>query len=486
PSSLLIVGAGVFGLSTALALTRRPEFKHTTITVVDRSPEPGVFPSRDASSIDTSRIIRADYADPAYAALAAEAQEVWRQQGHPDDLGAQGRYSETGLLLVADESPSKDHGSGKKSGLDYVLDSYENVLSLTAAAGPSGRPLSAANKIQELPNPSAIRDTYGTGGCYGSYGYINRLSGWADAEASMDWLFRQVKATGRVTFINGTVTSLLHSPTTGAVTGVALNVDGGTTTSSSSSSSSTKLEADLTVLATGAWTPTLVNLTGRAIATGQALAYMDLTDAEQARLAHVPTLLNLSTGYFIITPGRNILKIARHAYGYLNPTPCSPSSPTSGSGSGSGSGIAGTTTISLPVTHLTQPSLSIPRAEQDAMRRALAEMVPWPELQARPFRTTRLCWYTDTPDGDFIIDYHPEHKGLFLATGGSGHGFKFLPVIGDKITDCILDRCPEAFRGKWALKKGSLDGAASAVWDGVSTEDGSRGGVPGLILSEEM
>jgi len=30
------------------------------------------------------------------------------------------------------------------------------------------------------------------------------------------------------------------------------------------------------------------------------------------------------------------------------------------------------------------------------------------------------------PTGDFIVSYHPEHEGLFLATGGSGHGFKFF------------------------------------------------------------
>lgn len=56
PKSILIVGSGVFGLATALALTQRPSFSSSTITVLDRSP----FPSPDGSSIDTSRIIRAD------------------------------------------------------------------------------------------------------------------------------------------------------------------------------------------------------------------------------------------------------------------------------------------------------------------------------------------------------------------------------------------------------------------------------------------
>lgn len=268
PSSILVVGAGVFGLSTALSLTTRPEFAHTTITVIDRSPEPGVFPARDASSIDTSRIIRADYSDPAYASLAAEAQDAWRARSHPDDLGAQGRYSETGLMLVADagEKPS----FGTKTGLDYVRHSWDNVRALHPSAPERA-------KIRELPTRVAIRSAYGTGGATGNWGYVNGLSGWADAEASMAWLYRRVAATGRVAFVNGTVASLVYGALGRRVYGVKL-ASGATWT------------ADLTILATGAWTPSLVpSLQGRAVATGQVLAYMKLTDDEQARLANVPS-----------------------------------------------------------------------------------------------------------------------------------------------------------------------------------------------------
>lgn len=448
PSSILIVGAGVFGLSTALSLARNPDLpKSTPITVLDRSPQPGVFPSRDASSIDTSRIIRADYADPAYAALAAEAQEIWRQ---PDGCGGDGRYNECGLIITTDDA------TRKASGVDYARSSWENVRAL-AADDPA---LSA--KIEELPSPAAIRDAYGTGGGNGKWGYINRRSGWADAEACMDWLHAQVRATGRVRFVNGTAASLVcstYNRRTPQVRGVRLT-DG------------SELQAGLTVLATGAWTPGLVDLSRRAVATGQVLAYVDLTDEEQAALAGRPTLLNLSTGYFIITPANKTLKVARHSYGYLNPT-----GPSSSSSTGS--------VVSAPATHLTSPpAQSIPPADEAALRAAMCEMVPLPGLRDRPFRETKLCWYTDTVDGDFIIDYHPDYRSLFLATGGSGHGFKFLPVIGDRIAATMFGRCPEAFRGKWAFRKGGSERAAA--WDKVVTEDGSRGGVPGLILREAM
>lgn len=452
PSSILIVGAGVFGLSTALSLARNPALpKSTTITVLDRSPQPGVFPSRDASSIDTSRIIRADYADPAYAALAAEAQEIWRR---PDGCGGEGRYNECGLIITTDDATRKSSGGGR-GGVDYARSSWENVRALAA-----GDPALSA-KIEELPSPAAIRAAYGTGGGNGAWGYINRRSGWADAEACMDWLHAQVRATGRVRFINGTAASLVcstYNRRTPQVRGVKLT-DG------------SELTADLTVLATGAWTPSLVDLSRRAVATGQVVAYVDLTDEEQAALEGIPTLLNLSTGYFIITPANKTLKVARHSYGYLNPTPTSPSPAAS--------------VTSAPATHLTNPPTThIPPADEAALRAAMCEMVPLPGLRDRPFRETKLCWYTDTVDGDFIIDYHPDYRSLFLATGGSGHGFKFLPVIGDRIAATMFGNCPETFRGKWSFRKDGSERAKS--WDKVVTADGSRGGVPGLILREEM
>jgi sarcosine oxidase/L-pipecolate oxidase len=51
--------------------------------------------------------------------------------------------------------------------------------------------------------------------------------------------------------------------------------------------------------------------------------------------------------------------------------------------------------------------------------------------------STRLCWYTDSYDNHFVIDFVPDKKGLMVATGGSGHGFKFLPNLGEHVVDRI-------------------------------------------------
>ncbi|KAL3420786.1 fructosyl-amino acid oxidase [Phlyctema vagabunda] len=429
PDSILIVGSGVFGLSTAYSLAQNPHYSSSTISVLDRSP----FPSPDGSSIDTSRIIRADYSDPAYAALAAKCQEEWRKQGE-DDLGGEGRYTESGLALVANRG---------EQGESYVRSSFANIKSMMEVAGD-------LEGFQELSSKELIEQCVGTGGGTGSYGYINRRSGWADAEASMKWLRRKVEALGRVRFQRGEASQLIKEGRT--VVGVQLK-DG------------KELRASLVVLATGAWTGKLVDLRGRAAATGQVLVYMDITKEEQEKFGKMPTLLNLSNGLFIIPPANKLLKIARHGYGYSNPVQIpNPNDPSE------------TIEVSLPKTVVDDPTQVIPQEGEADCRAALRQMIP--SLGDRPFRYSRICWYTDTPKGDFIITYHPDFDGLFLATGGSGHGFKFLPSIGDKIVDCIEGNCPSEFKEKWAWPK--------EMAENVVTEDGSRGGKSGLILDVEL
>lgn len=61
---------------------------------------------------------------------------------------------------------------------------------------------------------------------------------------------------------------------------------------------------------------------------------------------------------------------------------------------------------------------------------------------------TRLCWYTDSYDNQFVIDFVPGKKGLMVATGGSGHGFKFLPNLGEHVVDRIEGR-QNQYIGRW-------------------------------------
>lgn len=76
-----------------------------------------------------------------------------------------------------------------------------------------------------------------------------------------------------------------------------------------------------------------------------------------------------------------------------------------------------------------------------------------PSLLEAPVMGARLCLYCDTWDGDFYICHHPERPGLVVAAGGSGHGFKFAPVLGNIIADVTEGKeNPYAFRFRWREK----------------------------------
>ncbi|MHC5065058.1 MAG: FAD-dependent oxidoreductase [Planctomycetota bacterium] len=60
-----------------------------------------------------------------------------------------------------------------------------------------------------------------------------------------------------------------------------------------------------------------------------------------------------------------------------------------------------------------------------------------PALAKAPAAATKVCLYTDSIDGDFWIGPVPGRAGLFVATGGSGHGFKFAPLLGDLIANSV-------------------------------------------------
>jgi len=54
------------------------------------------------------------------------------------------------------------------------------------------------------------------------------------------------------------------------------------------------------------------------------------------------------------------------------------------------------------------------------------------------FRTSAVCMYTNTPDENFIIDYHPEFSNIIIASPCSGHGFKFSSLTGRILSDMAL------------------------------------------------
>jgi sarcosine oxidase len=68
-------------------------------------------------------------------------------------------------------------------------------------------------------------------------------------------------------------------------------------------------------------------------------------------------------------------------------------------------------------------------------------------------RETATCMYTTTPDGHFIIDRHPAHSNVIVASPCSGHGFKFASAIGEVLADLAEDRVPAFDLGPFSLAR---------------------------------
>ena len=72
----------------------------------------------------------------------------------------------------------------------------------------------------------------------------------------------------------------------------------------------------------------------------------------------------------------------------------------------------------------------------------------FPALGDAPVIGARVCQYTLTGDTHFLVAQHPERSDWWLVGGGSGHGFKHGPALGEYVADCIEGRCaPEPFHG---------------------------------------
>lgn len=76
-----------------------------------------------------------------------------------------------------------------------------------------------------------------------------------------------------------------------------------------------------------------------------------------------------------------------------------------------------------------------------------------PALANAPVIETRVCQYENTWNGDFLIDRHPELENVWIAGGGSGHGFKHGPALGEYLCSRILHGAPTEPRFSLAAKQ---------------------------------
>jgi len=66
----------------------------------------------------------------------------------------------------------------------------------------------------------------------------------------------------------------------------------------------------------------------------------------------------------------------------------------------------------------------------------------FPAMKGAPVIGTRICQYENTSNGDLLIDRHPDYDNMWVVGGGSGHGFKHGPVVGELAASLVLNGAP--------------------------------------------
>jgi sarcosine oxidase / L-pipecolate oxidase len=375
---IVIVGAGIFGVTSALALRARGY----AVTLLD----PGPLPHPLAESTDISKVVRMDYGpDEDYTALMERAFEGWRRwNAEAAARGAPPLYHQTGVTFLCRE-PMAEGG--------FEHESYRTLL----RRGHPIERLDAAEIAKRFPAWSTGRFTDG---------YFNPLGGFAESGKVVTWLLEEAGRRG-VEIRGGAPVERLAEEGS-EVSGVYVAGE--------------RVSADLVLVAAGSWTPHLLPFLSEHLrSVGQPVFHLRPQDPWLYQAERFPVFgADISkTGYygFPVTP-EGLVKIANHGAGRE--------------------------------MHPESPIRAVTPEDREELWSFLHQT--FPSLLSAEVAHTRVCVYCDTWDGHFWIAPDPARQGLVVAAGGSGHGFKFAPVIGALIADAV-EGIPNPLLGKFCWRE---------------------------------
>ncbi|KAK8209036.1 hypothetical protein M8818_004000 [Zalaria obscura] len=104
----------------------------------------------------------------------------------------------------------------------------------------------------------------------------------------------------------------------------------------------------------------------------------------------------------------------------------------------------------------------------DAIKEVVREALP--ELMPLGIAGCRNCWYIDSLDNNFVIDRVPGDEGMMVCSGGSGHGFKFLPMLGREVMKIIEEPDNKNEYGKLWQWRTKSEGPRNGLEDGEHGE----------------
>jgi sarcosine oxidase/L-pipecolate oxidase len=407
--TVLIVGAGTFGTSTAYHLSH--QYKDTSrITIIDCWEPMAPLSEKQAAAVDSNRIIRTDYESSMYCDLANEAIHPWFW-----NMAVQGHFHKTGWAVL----DKKDGNFGDRVRKTFV---------------ERGGDYTRDVDVNELRKYDVLTDL--CGGAEMGKGYFNPEAGWCDAErATMSFL--RVAIDKGIKRVTGEVCELLYDVSKHQLTGVR-TICGQTYT------------ADEIVLATGAWTSTLLSpvedilripekdrMERQITAVGRISAYYTLSESETQRIIDSKMPVVVIGGQVDIIPPRQptrTLKINDLRTEVVH------------------------STVTPSGSKITAPPKMDQASVPDDLRKESAEIM----RKAMPYFTSthtpsrwRICFDAVTPTEDWLLCRHPHPSlgNLVIATGGSFHSYKFLPVAGKYVSKVLkAESCGKDKDRAWKWK----------------------------------
>lgn len=401
--SVLILGAGTFGLSTALELLRKG---HKNVTLLD----PYEVPSPISAGNDVNKVFQSTVESEFYSTLALEALELWRS-----DPIFKPAFHEVGIVYGAcgDEAAheiEKRYKVLEKRGADFCK--LSTPQDFAKYVGRSSASLDEA--LESLSLDGRFDDWKGY--------YQKNKCGWTYAALALENAAKECKRLGAKFLIGRADKVIVDEKNGGKCLGVKLD-------------NGDEVKSEITVICAGANSCKLLDFGGQLLSKCWTVGHIQLTEEEAKALKGMPVVLNLDQGFIFEPDVNNELKFCNEFPGYINIEK----------------------DISVPVY-----KNEIPVEAERQMRKFLKQV--FPQYADRPFTVATICWCSDTPDRHFLFCKHPKHEGLVLGTGDSGQGFKYMPNVGKYIAKVVMDEDLESderfkswtWRPETALKRDIL------------------------------
>ncbi|CAO2651314.1 Nn.00g096110.m01.CDS01 [Neocucurbitaria sp. VM-36] len=397
---IAIIGGGAFGLSTALELSNKG---YTNATVFEKDEE---IPSHWSAANDLNKIMRAEYEDDFYTHLAVEATHAWQSP-----LFAPYFHRVGFLNCVSGAAPQKAADTMRR-------------FQAAAAKHPEMAPF-----LHSISSPEDIRNIAGawqfTGDLPGWKGYVCKYDGYVHSANALRGIHREASNNGVRFFLGDKV---------GAIEKIVYEGVGQSRKSVGVKTKAGRFHAaKLVIVTVGAAAHKIVPELGTEVsAKSWSVAHVRLTDDETATLRGIPVTYARDLGFFFEPdPKTNLLKLCPMGGGYINTNP------------------------STGVSEAPEGVMRfVPKEDERKMRELLRQTLPY--LADRPLVDKFICWFADTADSDFVVDYVPEtSSSVMILTGDSGHGFKMFPIVGKWVNNLLneVDGKQSISRWRWRVPK---------------------------------